>query len=181
MVGSEERAEGKQLAADTAVEPNSSRSVRHGKGNNVNGGVDPDSVGLNEINVERGDTANNIMGVNEEDTVKKILEGNKGETNVKEVHAFGEVNIKNSVVTEGCTKLDKAKPKWIRVPRMECGDGKKEEGGAGSILGKRGAAQIVDEEAHSEAMVRELKRNKTLGDNSMIIAAGVMDHPCRSQ
>ena len=48
-------------------------------------------------------------------------------------------------------------------------------------LGKRGAAQIVDEEAHSEAMVRELKRNKTLGDNSMIIAAGVMDHPCCSQ
>lgn len=59
--------------------------------------------------------------------------------------------------------------------------GKKRRGVAGSILGKKGAAQIVDEEVHSEFMIQALKRNKTHGDYSMNTIVGVMDHPYRSQ
>ena len=126
--GSEGRADGQQVAADTAVKANPSIYVTHAKGKSVNGGADLDFTGINDNNDKRGGT------------VIENLEVNEGESNVKEVNALGGVNANHNGVTNGYTKLDKAKPKWTRVPCMECGSGKEEEGVASSILGKRGAA-----------------------------------------
>ncbi|KAF3961811.1 hypothetical protein CMV_013611 [Castanea mollissima] len=98
------------------------------------------------------------------DTVTENMDINEGKSNVKEVNALGGLIAGHNKPNNCNTKPKKSKPKWTRVPRMEYGPGRKKEGKAVSILGKREAAQRVAEEVHCEILGQVLKCNKTQGD-----------------
>jgi len=64
---------------------------------------------------------------------------------------------------------------------MDCGLENGDKVKSFPILGKRGSAQLVGEEDAEKYVKRGVKRGKLQDDNLLNFAAGVLDHPCRSQ
>ena len=79
--------------------------------------------------------------------------------------------------------IQKAKPTWVRLCRMDCGPKESEASGETSALGKRVAMQMLDEYRNKDDEAQPGKRGKVEAhdENSNKISARVDNCPCREQ
>lgn len=75
----------------------------------------------------------------------------------------------------------KPKPKWTRVPHMECGLRGLSAETSTTILGKRGPTQIEEDEFNEENEAQVSKHGKLQGDYCSNTAVGMFEHPCQPQ
>ena len=73
------------------------------------------------------------------------------------------------------------KPKWTRLIRMDCGPGASKQSGPNDTLGKRSSSQLNRGDVEDVGEVYAEKRVRYQDDQLTIEAAGVSEHPCRSQ
>lgn len=136
------------------------------------------------------ETAPDFQGINavqegKDMPVTDSWDMNHGDLNSEALNSNGEgkeVGTPAGHVTEN-NPFGLVKPiaKWTRIPRMDCGLEKGDEGIPLPNLGKRGSAHRGGEEDVEKNDKQGVKRGKLQDDSLSISAVGVFDYPCRSQ
>ena len=140
------------------------------KGKNGKSGTDLESQ---EVNAD-------MEGLNEINAGIVILEQVGVNLGVTKSNAVVELELKSDdhVTKDVHDGPSKPKPKWTRIPRMDCGLENSSDEKSITILGKRKQTKIEEAEFNVEKEAQVLKRGKLHGDYFSDTAVGVLEHPC---
>ena len=99
----------------------------------------------------------------------------EGTNHAGNVHEHGEDLKQNG------PNLNKSRPTWTRLSRMDCGLNENKKSGTSTSLGKRSLVH-ESEQDHAEGMeIKQVKRGKVQNDSQDSKAAGALERPCRAQ
>ena len=93
----------------------------------------------------------------------------------------GHVRVHGEGLKNNGPKLDKSRPTWTRLSRMDCGPNENKKSGACTSLGKRNLAHEREQDHAKELENNLVKRGKLQNESQDSKAAGVSNHPCRAQ
>uniref|UniRef100_A0A7N2LGZ3 DUF4283 domain-containing protein n=1 Tax=Quercus lobata TaxID=97700 RepID=A0A7N2LGZ3_QUELO len=166
-----ENSGGDKMTAAVGVQTkNPTEGVNDEKGKSKDQGTGTNFQAVTNLsNEETTSVTDNISPINSETILE--VPATRGE-----LHAGGELT-KNGPIVGNHT----ARPKWTRVIRMECGPRIAELCQRKEILGKRDSSQFNMQEAGDDEEMHVEKRGRVQDDQIHITAAGVPEHPCRSQ
>ena len=130
----------------------------------VNSGIDGERICA--ISSERNSVTRNL---------------NLGVTCELEPNQAGHVSVHGEGLKNNGPKLDKLRPTWTRLSRMDCGPNENKKSGACISLGKRNLAHEREQDHAEELENNPVKRGKLQNESQDSKAAGVLNHPCRAQ
>ena len=156
--------------------------------------VDKDENGKNGISGTTPTGQERIMeddvntGIEGERICAQSLEINSAAPNVNlevtcelEPHHVGHVSVHGEGLKNNGPKLDKLRPTWTRLSRMDCGPNENKKSGPCTSLGKRNLAHEREQDHAEELENKPVKRGKLQNESQDSKTAGVLNHPCRAQ
>ena len=93
----------------------------------------------------------------------------------------GHVRVHGEGLKNNGPKLDKSRPTWTRLSRMDCGLNENKKSGTCTSLGKRNLVHEREQDHAEELENNPVKRGKLQNESQDSKAAGVLNHPCRAQ
>ena len=93
----------------------------------------------------------------------------------------GHVRVHGEGLKNNGPKLDKSRPTWTRLLRMDCGLNENKKSGTCTSLGKRNLVHEREQDHAEKLENNPVKRGKLQNESQDSKAAGVLNHPCRAQ